>query len=149
MDTFEISVFIENRPREVAKVARILGDNDINIRGMAVLSLGFSYDAMRMIVDNPEKAGRVLKERGYVVVPMEVIAVEIEDEPTGLAMVAEILANKGFNIEYLYSCGSKKEGSITDILRITRIDDAAEVLRSAGVKVLTRKELHPALENET
>lgn len=80
----QISVFLENKHGRLAKVTRILGDNDIDIRALSLADTA-DYGVLRLIVNNHDKAKQVLTDNGFTVSINDVIAIEVEDKPGGLA----------------------------------------------------------------
>lgn len=58
---------------------------------------------MRCIVNQPDKALALLAEHGFAASTTEVLAVEVPDQPGGLASVLMLLDKNDLNVEYLYS----------------------------------------------
>lgn len=94
----QISVFLENQAGRLSHVTRVLGDAGINIRALSIADTS-DFGILRLIVNDPEKAYKILKEANFTVSATEVIAVQIPDSPGGLAAVLEQMEN--INIEYL------------------------------------------------
>jgi hypothetical protein len=135
----QISVFLQNRPGTLANLTKILLDKKINIRALTVADTS-DYGIIRMIVDNPEKTLKVLKDSEYLVSETEVVAVEAEDKPGGLYEIASTLGEKNVNIEYLYT--TLKEGKAIMIIRVSDIEAAIEALKSGGFKLVSEKDLY-------
>ncbi|MEM3564612.1 MAG: ACT domain-containing protein [Candidatus Jordarchaeaceae archaeon] len=135
----QISVFLQNRPGTLANLTKILLDKKINIRALTVADTS-DYGIIRMIVDDPEKTLKVLKESEYLVSETEVVAVEAQDKPGGLYEIASTLGEKNVNIEYLYT--TLKEGKAIMIIRVSDIEAAIEALKGGGFKLVNEKELY-------
>ncbi len=135
----QISVFLQNRPGTLANLTKILLDKKINIRALTVADTS-DYGIIRMIVDDPEKTLKVLKESEYLVSETEVVAVEAQDKPGGLYEIASTLGEKNVNIEYLYT--TLKEGKAIMIIRVSDIEAATEALKGAGFKLVSEKDLY-------
>lgn len=131
----QISVFLENKSGRLAKVSRVLGDNDINIRALSIADTT-DFGVLRLIVNDPQTAYKVLKEAGCSVNTTDVIAVEIPDEPGGLARPMEILRDAGVNIEYLYAFLERASREALVVFRVEQIDEAINVLEANGIRVL-------------
>lgn len=140
MGVEQISVFMENRKGRLAEMTRILGDNGVNMRALFVADTA-DYGIARIIVDQPEKAIEVLKLNGYTVNKTEVLAVEIPDEPGGLAQILGPLTEADLNVEYLYCFAEPGRDKAIGILRIEEMGKAAEVLRSSGIRVLESEDV--------
>ena len=141
MKVEQISVFLENKSGRLGDVTRTLAENRINIRALSIADTA-DYGLLRLIVDDPEKATRMLNDQGFTVVATEVLAIEVPDRPGGLAGIIEILASKGLNIDYMYAfVGASGENAIV-IFRTEPVDKAIEALREGGARILTGDELH-------
>ena len=95
----QISVFVPNQNGSLEKLVNILAEAQVDMRAMAIADT-MEFGILRMIVKGHDKACEALREAGYLVSQNEVTAVEIPDQPGGLANVVSILAGRGVNIEY-------------------------------------------------
>src|SRR5690554_2449838 len=103
MSVIQLSVFIENKAGRIAEVAETLADVGLNIRGFSVSDTE-QYGIVRVIVDDPAKGLRVLKEAGFAVSETPVIVINLsKDEPGLLAKVLRTASDKNINVEYIYS----------------------------------------------
>mgnify|MGYP001166931798 CR=1 FL=1 len=141
MKVKQISVFLENKSGRLAKVTRILGDNRINIRALSIADTT-DYGILRLIVSEPAKALSVLKAEGFTVRETEVIAVEVPDQPGGLAGVLEEIQAKGVNIEYMYAFVGKSLENAIVIFRVEEIDQAIALLKNTQVKLLPEERVY-------
>lgn len=141
MKVSQLSVFIENKSGRLADVTRSLSDSGINIRALSIADT-IDYGLLRLIVDDPVAARNALASGGFTVTLTEVLAIEVPDQPGGLAGIIDILAEAGVNIEYMYAfVGTSGENAIV-IFRIERVDEAIPFLQQKGVRILTGDELH-------
>ena len=97
MQVRQISVFLENKIGRLAEITQVLGNKEINIRALAIADTT-EFGILRMIVDRPQEAYEALEERGFTVSQTEVLVVEVEDRPGGLAQVVAILSKAGINV---------------------------------------------------
>lgn len=141
MEVRQISVFLENKAGRLAKVTRLLGEQGINIRALSIADTT-DFGILRMIVNDPERAERLLKEAGFAVTTTGVLAVEIPDRPGGLADVLDVLERAGMNIEYLYAFVEKASPDALVLIRVESLPRAVEVLGAAGVSVLPGKRVY-------
>jgi hypothetical protein len=135
MKVEQISVFLENKAGRLAEVADVLGRNGINIRALSLADTT-DFGILRLIVNDREKAKKVLKEEGFTVGITQVISVEVEDKPGGLARILKLLANEGINVEYMYAFVERSSGNAVLIFKFEDLDEAIELLKRNGVKVL-------------
>lgn len=131
----QISVFLENKSGRLVRVAQILGEAGINIRGLSIADTS-DFGILRLIVDQPDRAIEELKNKGVMATVTEVIAMEIPDTPGGLAKVLAYLDNAKINIEYLYSFIEKPTTNAIIMMRVERISDALSVLKENNVPIV-------------
>jgi len=141
MKVEQISVFVENTSGRLADVADVLAKGGINIRALALADTA-DFGILRLIVDESERAKRILKEGGFTVGKTEVVAVEVPDRPGGLAGILASLRGKAINVEYMYAFVRKSGQNAVVIFRFDEIDKAIETLQKAGVRVLAGEEVH-------
>lgn len=141
MKVKQISIFLENKSGRLAKVTKVLGDNQINIRALSIADTT-DFGILRLIVDYPEKACAILKENGFTVSTTDTIAVEMSDHPGGLAGILKVLDDIKINIEYMYAFVGRSNADAVVVFRVEEIDRAIELLQKKGVKLLTAQEVY-------
>jgi len=137
----QISVFLENRKGRLAEVARVLGNSEINIRALSLADTS-DFGILRLIVNNVDAALRVLKDNGYTVRDTEVIAVEVDDRPGGLAEVLAALAKSDINVEYMYAFVEKSQNKAVLVFRFEDLPKAIGALGEGNIRVLTGEEVY-------
>ena len=74
----------------------------------------------------------------------EVVPVEVENKPGGLARVLAAIDEAGLGVEYMYDFGAASRGGKAAIVfRFEDPDAALAALQKAGVRVLSGEELLP------
>lgn len=137
----QISIFLENTSGRLAEVTKILGENSIDIRALSIADTTH-FGILRLIVNQPEKAEKVLKEHGLTVSGTSVIAIGVKDQPGGLAKALEVLDGESIGIEYMYAFISKKEDEALVILRVEDPDGAVASLKRNGISVLSADQVY-------
>lgn len=137
----QISVFLENKIGRLAEITQILGNKEINIRALAIADTT-EFGILRMIVDRPQKAYEALEERGFTVSQTEVVVVEVEDKPGGLAQVMAILGEEGINVEYLYAFVAPRGRGALVVLKIEEKKATIDLLQEKKVKILSAEEIN-------
>lgn len=135
MKVQQISVFLENKSGRLAELTDILGNNGINIRALSIADTS-DFGILRLIVSDPEQAWKVLKSSGFTVSMTDVIAVEVKDEPGGLAFVLKLLEAANINIEYLYAFLEKSSNDALVVFRVEQIDEAIQLLAKNEINLL-------------
>ena len=140
MTIHQITVFLENRPGQLAEITSLLAANQLDIRAISIAETS-DYGLVRMIVDDAQKASGVLLEHGAIMSMNSVWAVEVSDKPGGLAALLNALAENNVSVEYMYSLFSHDKEKAYMVLRIN--DEAAfnEALAKNGLKPVGMEEL--------
>lgn len=135
MKVKQISIFLENKYGRLAQVTRVLGENKINIRALSIADTT-DFGILRLIVNDPDRAYDVLKKAGFTVSATDVIAVEVTDEPGGLARALGVLQEVNINIEYLYAFLQKASKAALVVFRVEQLDEAILALQAQGIRIL-------------
>ena len=134
MEVKQISVFLENKPGQLAHMCRILADADIDLKALNIAETS-DYGVLRIITDKPRKTLEVLKSESLVCSCTEVVAVKVPDHPGGLAGILDIIADKGISIEYMYSMlGGNGTSSA---IMVFQTNEKADTFKKAGLNVLS------------
>lgn len=137
----QISVFLENKAGRLSHVTRVLGEAGINIRALSIADTS-DFGILRIIVNDPEKAYRVLKDADFTVSETEVIAVQVPDSPGGLATVLEQMSEANLNIEYLYAFLGTAENDALVIFKVEDFERARETFKEKGIRFLDEQQLY-------
>lgn len=98
----ELTIRMENRPGTLGKVCKALANHGVNILAFqSVLAEGNS--AVRMVVDNPTTAKKVLDTEHLSYTETDVAQARLPNRPGELARAALQLGEANINIEYAYS----------------------------------------------
>ena len=130
----QLSVFLENRSGRLTEVTEILSKNQINISALSIAETA-DYGVLRMVVDNPDKAVRSLKENDLAVHITDVIAIVTPDTPGALHLVIKYLSEGNINVSYMY--GYSKEGKASIIMKVNNPEKAIEILQNKKVELLS------------
>ncbi|MEL4304947.1 ACT domain-containing protein [Methanococcoides sp. LMO-2] len=136
----QISLFAENKPGRLANIAEKFKEAGINIRAFTIAEAG-DFGIIRMVVDEPDMAHKVLHDAGFTVSETNVLGVEMEDIPGQLAMIADVLSEKNINIDYAYAFVTKTEKAFL-IVRVNDIRGAVKALDGASVRLLDMSDVH-------
>lgn len=142
MTITQLSVFVENTPGALARITSILADNNIDIRAMSLAETQ-NFGVLRLIVDDPNRAGEALEKNNIVFHFTNVVAAAISDEPGGLSRVLSVLSDAGVNITYMYAFIAVSGHYATVVLRISSAQRkcATEVLGAAGIRIFSQEDI--------
>jgi hypothetical protein len=141
MKVEQISIFIENKSGRLAEVAGTLGESGVNIRALSLADTS-DFGILRLIVNDRNKAIGTLKERGFTVTKTDVVAVEVPDNPGGLASILKVLDSEKINVEYMYAFVERCGSNAVIIFRFDETDKAIEALRTKGFNILEGERLY-------
>lgn len=132
----QVSVFLENKSGRLAEVARILGQNSIDIRALSIADTA-EFGILRLIVNNPDLAVEVLQDKGFSVGTTEVIAISVDDKPGGLSEALNCLEKNDIGIEYMYAfIGNVGKDKALVIIRVDDVQYALETLKKYGIETV-------------
>ncbi len=137
----QISVFLENKSGRLAEVTRTLNEKKVDIRALYIADTT-EYGILRMIVDQPELAQKVLSDHGFTVSSTNVIAIAIPDQPGTLDEALETLSAADISVDYLYAFVGRLS---TDAIVVIRVEDpqlALAKLEQTGIRVLSCEEVY-------
>jgi hypothetical protein len=137
----QISVFIENQSGRLHEVTSLLAENNINIRALSLADTS-DFGILRLIVNDPENAYDILKSNDFTVGRTDVIAVQIDDNPGGLAAVLKALDENYINVEYMYAFVARSGECAIMIFRFDDTDKAAEKLEEAGIRFVKAADIY-------
>ncbi len=141
MTVKQISVFVENKPGQLAEFAEVLSEHQIDMRALSMAETR-DFGILRIIVDDPYKTACLLKESGYVFSITPVLAVAIPDEPGSLLQVLRLMKEGGINVEYTYAFITRRQDCAYMIFRVEDNDKAVDILTRHDVRLLSQEELN-------
>ncbi len=134
----QLSIFLENKSGRLTQVLETLGEEQINIVALSIADTS-EYGILRLIVSDPDKAYRLLKEKGLSVNLTEVISVKTSTAAGSFARVLRILSNDNISIEYMYAFSV--EGKAILVIRTENKEDAIEAFRKNNIELIRSADL--------
>lgn len=134
----QLSVFLENRSGRLYELCDLLGRNKINIRALTIAESP-EFGIVRMVVDKSEDATKILKANSFVANITDIVAVEVDDAPGGLASILKVLNDNKINIEYMYGFVEKSRKKALMVFRFEETDKAIETLKNNGIGIAGSK----------
>ena len=137
MKVTQISVFLENRKGRLYDVCTLLGENNINIMALTIAETE-NFGVLRIVVNKAEDALKLLKQKGFAANQTDVIIVQVEDKPGGLARVLKVFNDNNLNIEYMHAFIKKgTEGHPYMVFRVDNPDLALSTLKKNNIAIIT------------
>jgi hypothetical protein len=122
-------VQLENRPGELAAVARALACRGINITHISCAGAG-SVASCSLVTDDEERTREALHELGHAFIEGTTLNVDVPDRPGGLAQIVERFAAAGVNVLGTLIVG-RKEGIVKMTFAVNDLDRARAALAEA------------------
>jgi hypothetical protein len=129
----QISIFLENVSGRLAEVTKILAASNINLRAMTIADTA-DFGILRVIVSTPDEAIGVLTKAGFMAKETDVLAVEVEDHPGGLARVMEVFSKNNVNIEYMYASLERSQDKAVIIIKVEDVKRGVKIVEENGLK---------------
>ena len=137
----QLSLFLENRPGQLRAPLEALGRANIDLLTMTLADTT-QFGILRFIVSDPERAKQVLEAEGMVVNVTEVVPIQVDNQPGGLAAVLASIDSAGLGVEYMYDFAARATPDKAAIIfRFEDPDSALAALKKAGVRVLSSEEV--------
>ena len=116
------------------QVCDVLGKNNINIRALTVAETE-SFGVLRVVVDKPAEAMDVLKKNRFTANITDVVVVEVQDKPGGLADILGVLDENKINVEYMYAFLEKAADKAMVVFRFEHPEKAVKVLTDNNITI--------------
>lgn len=98
----QYTLYLENKPGELASVLRKFAVAKINIEGISV-SASTDVGLIQVVVSNATKTTQVLKKAGIAYTTQDVALLPLSNEPGALYKVLAELATEKVNLNYCYA----------------------------------------------
>ena len=119
----DLTVILEDRPGELARLGETLGQQGMNIQGMCAMT-GEGRGVIHVLIDDDraDAAAAALECGGMGVADQrEALVIDVEDRPGTLGEAARALAEANVNIDFAYTTfGDVKLVVVTDDLESAR-----------------------------
>ncbi len=135
----QMSVFLENRPGAMAEVLAVLKDHKVNMRALALADTS-DFGILRLVVNEPDKIGTILRNAGFTVKITQVLALTVEDDPGSLYEKLTKFSDAGVNVEYMYAFAAAGDSFARVVLKVdnlelaTKIANGQELSAESGVE---------------
>lgn len=129
----QLSVFLENRPGQLAEFTRMLAANHIDLQALSIAETQ-DYGVLRIIVDQPEETADLLREQDWPCTITPVLAISVPDEPGSLTRLLSVLAENDISLAYCYAFFEREGGKARIVLRVADNDKAVELLQAVGIE---------------
>ncbi|MCR5045178.1 MAG: amino acid-binding protein [Treponema sp.] len=135
----QLSIFLENKGGSLGEVLKILSGEKINILSASLADTN-DFGVLRVLVNDTDKAYKVLKEKGITSKASDVLGVCVPNEIGGFSKVVQLILDAGLNISYIYGLSVQNNGA-NIVMKTDDQEKTVDILQKAGVKLLTQADL--------
>ena len=133
-----VTVFVEDKPGETARITRFLAEAGVNIRWVTIATSD-KFGVMKFLVDRYDGALEALKKEGLTVSELPALAVEVKDQPGALHALAELLARHSVNVKNVSGFVANRRAVV--LLEPEEFRAAQALLEQHRFRLLTQGEL--------
>ncbi len=138
MTVNQISIFLENKYGKLADIFSLLAKEDIRVVATTVADTS-EFGILRMIVSEPHKAFRVLRDANVSANLTEVFAIKIDYSAESLADVLKQITQMGISVEYIYGFSHKEQSML--ILRTNNESATRDAIRQNNLATISESDL--------
>jgi len=124
----QLTAWVEDRPGMLGEVTSALGAKKVNILAFLAGVLE-GRGAIRIVVDKPAAAKKILAQRGWETTEEDVLQVTVPDKPGGLGAIAGKLGQAGVNIQYAYAGTAHSAAKVNVYLAVGDLPAALKASR--------------------
>ena len=116
----------------------MLADAGVSIRWVTIAASG-GFGVMKFLVDQSDPAVQALKDHGLMVSLLEVLAVEVPNQPGSLQAVADLLGRNDINLDNCSGFVANDRAIL--VIEVHELAQARAVLGKQGLHLLTQEEM--------
>jgi len=135
----QFSIHADNKVGRLNEIISLLAMHEVHVMAISVLDTTDS-SIIRLIVDYPQEAQKLLIEHQFSFVQSELIAVELQDE-SNLKTVTCALVQAEINIHYIYPFLVRPQGRYALAIRLEDNELAADTLRRNQLRVIGQNDI--------
>lgn len=124
----QVSIFLENKSGRLNEVINILGEAEINISAFTIADTS-DFGILRLIVSDPEKAIKILKQNQFSAQTTDVVLVKTANQPGALVKLIGLLNSEGIFIEYMYAFSMNENEAVT-VIRPVNVQKCVDILEN-------------------
>lgn len=126
----QISVSLENKPGRLARLCECLAQKKINIIAISVAETS-EQGVVRIVVDKPTAALKTIAKCGPMTcAERDVLLIDLPDRVGALAKMANKLAAKRINVDFVYGSTGGAGGKPCIVVGAPNIEAVARALRN-------------------
>ena len=132
MITKQFTLYLENKPGELARVIGKVSSGRINIEGISVAA-STDVGLVQLVTSDVAKTKRILKSEGIAFTAQDVCVILMDDAPGSLFKVVSAMAKAKVNLNYVYATGGEccKDGRSKVVISAPNLEKIETAWRKA------------------
>lgn len=135
----QFSIHADNKVGRLNEIIGLLSVHEVHIMALSILDTTDS-SIIRLIVDYPEEAQKLLIEHQFSFVHSELIAVELSDE-SEVRLVTTALVQAEINIHYIYAFLIRPNGRYALAISLEDNELAADILKRHQLRIIGQDDI--------
>ena len=136
----QLSVFLENRVGQLYQLVRTFQRENVHILALSVVNAA-DCAIIRLLVNDPDEARRLLVEGGFPVAESELLVVLLPSGSRGILAICSALLAAELDILYTYPLLAHPDGKAALAIYTDDLQTAADLLRQKKFTVLSESDL--------
>lgn len=137
----QFCVFLENRVGRLNDLMRQLESLDVRVMALSMVD-SVDFAMVRLMFNNADRAREKLELSGFMFSESDVVGVELPEGDQPFHDVCASLVKAEVNIHHAYALHYRRRGRGAVAMFVDDVDQAAQILREAGHRVLMENDLH-------
>jgi len=121
----------------------LLAQAELNILTLSVADSS-QFGVLRLVMRDWGQAINLLEKYGFAVKVVDLVAIQVVDQPGGIVKVLDVVEKAGVTVEYVYAVPKNRPGHTVILFCFNDPDTAILVLQKKNFKILSLEELLPA-----
>ena len=136
----QFCVFMENRVGRLNDLLRTIERDDLRVLALSIVDT-VDFAVARIVVDETDRARELLQLSDFTVIENDVLGVELPEDSQPFIGIFRPLVSAELNVNYIYPLLYRRRGRGAVALHVDDIDQAGEILKQQGHRLLTESDL--------
>ncbi|MFO0917463.1 MAG: acetolactate synthase [Planctomycetaceae bacterium] len=136
----QFCVFLENRVGKLNELMRHLETIDVRVLALSIVD-SVDFAMVRLIFNNTDRAREKLQLSGFLFSESDVVGVALPEDEMPFSSICTTLIKGEVNIHHTYPLLFRCRGQGTVALFVDDVDQAIQLLRESGHRVITESDL--------
>lgn len=136
----QFCVFMENRVGRLNDLLRQVERHDLRVLALSVVDT-VDFAVARMMVNETDRVREILQLSDFTVIETDILGVELPEGEQPFLEIFRPLVSAELNVNYIYPLLYRRRGRGAVALHVDDVDQAGQILRSNGHRLLTEADL--------